>query len=225
MNNEVKTVPSILSADFANLERDLKRIESECESVHIDIMDGHYVSNLSIGVPVVKSIRKVTGMTFDTHLMITNPEDFIEPFAKAGSDMITFHIECTNDPVALIGKIRSLGLKAGVAIHPDTDINVLEPFCRKGASDLILVMSVNPGFGEQSFMEGAYDRIRAVRKMLDDNGSEALLAVDGGVRKDNIDKVAAAGARHIVAGSAVFKSDDPAATVRDLNKIGNDSIR
>ena len=225
MNNEVKTVPSILSADFANLERDLKKIESECESVHIDIMDGHYVPNLSIGVPVVKSIRKVTGMTFDTHLMITNPEDFVEPFAKAGSDMITFHIECTNEPEALIKKIRSLGLKAGVAIHPDTDIKVLEPFCRKDATDLILVMSVNPGFGEQSFMEGAYDRISAVRKMLDDNGSSALLAVDGGVRKDNIAKVAASGARHIVAGSAVFKSEDPAATVRDLNKIGNDSIR
>ncbi|MCR5529778.1 MAG: ribulose-phosphate 3-epimerase [Saccharofermentans sp.] len=225
MNNEVKTVPSILSADFANLERDLKKIESECESVHIDIMDGHYVPNLSIGVPVVKSIRKVTGMTFDTHLMITNPEDFVEPFAKAGSDMITFHIECTKEPEALIKKIRSLGLKAGVAIHPDTDIKVLEPFCRKDATDLILVMSVNPGFGEQSFMEGAYDRISAVRKMLDDNGSSALLAVDGGVRKDNIAKVAASGARHIVAGSAVFKSEDPAATVRDLNKIGNDSIR
>ena len=225
MNNEVKTVPSILSADFANLERDLKKIESECESVHIDIMDGHYVPNLSIGVPVVKSIRKVTGMTFDTHLMITNPEDFVESFAKAGSDMITFHIECTKEPEALIKKIRSLGLKAGVAIHPDTDIKVLEPFCRKDATDLILVMSVNPGFGEQSFMEGAYDRISAVRKMLDDNGSSALLAVDGGVRKDNIGKVAASGARHIVAGSAVFKSEDPAATVRDLNKIGNDSIR
>ena len=225
MNNGVKTVPSILSADFANLERDLKKIESECESVHIDIMDGHYVPNLSIGVPVVKSIRKVTGMTFDTHLMITNPEDFVEPFAKAGSDMITFHIECTKEPEALIKKIRSLGLKAGVAIHPDTDIKVLEPFCRKDATDLILVMSVNPGFGEQSFMEGAYDRISAVRKMLDDNGSSALLAVDGGVRKDNIAKVAASGARHIVAGSAVFKSEDPAATVRDLNKIGNDSIR
>lgn len=225
MNNEVKTVPSILSADFANLERDIKKIESECEAIHIDIMDGHYVPNLSIGVPVVKSIRKVTGMTFDTHLMITNPEDFIEPFAKAGSDMITFHIECTKEPVALIEKIRALGLKAGVAIHPDTDINVLEPFCKKGAADLILVMCVNPGFGEQSFMESAYDRIRAVRKILDDNGSDAALAIDGGIRKENIAKASEAGARHIVAGSAVFKSEDPAATVRDLNKIGNDSLR
>ncbi len=225
MNNEVKTVPSILSADFANLEKDIKRIEGVCESIHIDIMDGHYVPNLSIGVPVVKSLRKVTGMTFDTHLMITNPEDFIEAFAKAGSDMITFHIECSKEPEALIEMIRSLGLKAGVAIHPDTDIKVLEPFTKKGACDLILVMSVNPGFGEQSFMESAYDRIKAVRKMLDDNSSEALLAVDGGVRGENIAKVSKAGARHIVAGSAVFKSEDPEATVKELNKTGNDSIR
>ncbi len=225
MNNELKIVPSILSADFANLGRDIAAIENDCEALHIDIMDGHYVPNLSMGVPVVKSIRKVSKLTFDTHLMITNPEDFIKPFAEAGSDMITFHIECTKDAEALIADIRKLGVKAGVAIHPDTPIEVLAPFCKKGACDLILIMCVNPGFGEQSFMESAYDRIRAVRKMLDDDSSEALLAIDGGIRPSNIASAAEAGARHIVAGSAVFKSEDPGATVRKLTKLGNDSIR
>lgn len=224
MNNKLKIAPSILSADFANLGRDLAAIENDCEAVHIDIMDGHYVPNLSMGIPVVKSIRKVSNLVFDTHLMITNPEDFIVPFAEAGSDMITFHIECTNDAKALIADIRKLGKKAGVAIHPDTPIEVLKPYCDKDAADLILIMCVNPGFGEQSFMPSALDRISAVRKMLDEAGSEALLAIDGGIRPSNIADAAKAGARHIVAGSAVFKSEDPGATVRELTKLGNDCI-
>ena len=187
--------PSLLSADFGYVMRDVDSITPYCNYLHLDVMDGHYVPNLTIGVPVIKSIRKHSDLIFDTHLMITNPEEFIEPFADAGSDYITFHIECTNEPFKLIEKIRKLGKKAGVAIHPDTPAQALYPFLEKDACDLILVMSVRPGFGGQSYIPESTSRIAEYRRLLDENGSDALLSVDGGINVNTIKEAADAGER------------------------------
>ena len=172
--------------------------------------------NLTIGVPVIKSIRKHSDLIFDTHLMITNPEEFIEPFADCGSDYITFHVECSDKPFELIEKIRSLGKKAGISIHPDTPEEALYPFLEKGAVDLILVMSVRPGFGGQSYIPESTARIASYREKLDKNGSEAILSVDGGINVNTIKEAAGAGARLLVAGSAVFGKEDPGAAASEL---------
>ena len=211
--------PSLLSADFGYVMRDVDSITPYCNYLHLDVMDGHYVPNLTIGVPVIKSIRKHSDLIFDTHLMITNPEEFIEPFADAGSDYITFHIECTNEPFKLIEKIRKLGKKAGVAIHPDTPAQALYPFLEKDACDLILVMSVRPGFGGQSYIPESTSRIAEYRRLLDENGSDALLSVDGGINVNTIKEAADAGAKLLVAGSAVFGKDDPALAAKALYDV------
>lgn len=211
--------PSLLSADFGYVMRDVDSITPYCNYLHLDVMDGHYVPNLTIGVPVIKSIRKHSDLIFDTHLMITNPEEFIEPFADAGSDYITFHIECTNEPFKLIEKIRKLGKKAGVAIHPDTPAQALYPFLEKDACDLILVMSVRPGFGGQSYIPESTSRIVEYRRLLDENGSDALLSVDGGINVNTIKEAADAGAKLLVAGSAVFGKDDPGLAAKALYDV------
>lgn len=211
--------PSLLSADFGYVMRDVDSITPYCNYLHLDVMDGHYVPNLTIGVPVIKSIRKHSDLIFDTHLMITNPEEFIEPFADAGSDYITFHIECTNEPFKLIEKIRKLGKKAGVAIHPDTPAQALYPFLEKDACDLILVMSVRPGFGGQSYIPESTSRIAEYRRLLDENGSDALLSVDGGINVNTIKEAADAGAKLLVAGSAVFGKDDPGLAAKALYDV------
>lgn len=211
--------PSLLSADFGYVMRDVDSITPYCNYLHLDVMDGHYVPNLTIGVPVIKSIRKHSDLIFDTHLMITNPEEFIEPFADAGSDYITFHIECTNEPFKLIEKIRKLGKKAGVAIHPDTPAQALYPFLEKDACDLILVMSVRPGFGGQSYIPESTSRIAEYRRLLDENGSDALLSVDGGINVNTIKEAADAGAKLLVAGSAVFGKEDPGLAAKALYDV------
>lgn len=211
--------PSLLSADFGYVMRDVDSITPYCNYLHLDVMDGHYVPNLTIGVPVIKSIRKHSDLIFDTHLMITNPEEFIEPFADAGSDYITFHIECSNEPFKLIEKIRKLGKKVGVAIHPDTPAQALYPFLEKDACDLILVMSVRPGFGGQSYIPESTSRIAEYRRLLDENGSDALLSVDGGINVNTIKEAADAGAELLVAGSAVFGKDDPGLAAKALYDV------
>ncbi len=223
--NQIEIAPSILSADFGYLMRDIESISSECRYLHLDVMDGHYVPNISIGLPVIASIRKHSDLIFDTHLMMTEPGKYIEDFVKAGSDRITFHVECSDDPHGLIKKIRDLGLAAGVAIHPDTPIEKIYPFLEKGACDQILIMSVRPGFGGQSYLDGSTQRISHVREILDSNGSEAVISVDGGINVRTICDAAAAGARLIVAGSTVFKKDDKAQAVRDLKRIAEESIK
>ena len=213
---EYELSPSLLSADFGYVMRDVESISSCCRFLHLDVMDGHYVPNLTIGVPVIKSIRKHSDLIFDTHLMITNPEEFIEPFADCGSDYITFHVECSDKPFELIEKIRSLGKKAGISIHPDTPEEALYPFLEKGAVDLILVMSVRPGFGGQSYIPESTARIASYREKLDKNGSEAILSIDGGINVNTIKEAAGAGARLLVAGSAVFGKEDPGAAASEL---------
>lgn len=215
--------PSVLAADFAYLMKDIDAISGDCKFLHLDVMDGHYVPNISIGVPIVASIRKHTDMIFDTHLMILNPGDYIKDFADAGSDYITFHIECTTNAVSLISEIRALGKKAGVAIHPDTPIEAIFPYLEKGAADLILVMTVRPGFGGQTFIRESLSRIATCRERLDKNGSDAILSVDGGINTKTIVAASEAGADLFVTGSAVFGQEDKTEAAKTLFRaLGQD---
>ncbi|MCQ2534409.1 MAG: ribulose-phosphate 3-epimerase [Clostridia bacterium] len=206
--------PSVLSADFGYLMDDIKAIEGDCTFLHLDVMDGHYVPNMSIGLPVIKSIRKHTDMIFDTHLMIDNPDEYIAAFADAGSDYITFHVECSKDPLRTIELIKAQGKKAGMSIHPDTPIETVVPYLKE--LDLFLVMSVRPGFGGQKFMPEALERLKFIRTQLDSINSKALLSVDGGVINGNASDIYNAGATLFVTGSTVFCAPDKSKAVKDL---------
>lgn len=212
----VEIAPSILSADFGHLMDDIKKTESEIDYLHIDVMDGHFVPNISFGIPIIRSIREQTELIFDVHLMISNPLDYLEAFALAGADIITFHVETVENPADVIRKIHALGKKAGISLNPDTDIHDIFPFLKD--LELILIMSVYPGFGGQSFIPSALDRIQAVRNELNALGSDALISVDGGISVKTAPAAAAAGATLLVAGSSVFGDKDPAEAVRRLKE-------
>ena len=214
MSNEVNIAPSILSADFGHLMEDISKVESRCRFLHIDVMDGHFVNNISFGIPVIKSIRPKTDMFFDVHLMVDNPEMYLELFADAGADAITFHIECTKDPRPLISRIKAKGKKAGIAIHPSTPVEAVFPYIQD--LDLILLMSVIPGHGGQAFMADAPARLASLREAIDKEGAATILSVDGGINRDTASLAVSSGARLLVAGSAVFGAADPAAAVEDL---------
>ena len=203
MTRKIQICPSILSADFAKLGEEIKAVEvAGADMIHVDVMDGHFVPNLTIGPVVVGSIRKTTKLPFDVHLMIENPEKYVEAYAKAGSDIITIHYEAVKDVKAIAKQIKALGKKAGISIKPNTSEQVLKDSLSEW--DLILVMSVEPGFGGQKFMPNALDKLRNLRKMIDDSGKNILLEVDGGINAETIKSVLEAGADTIVAGSAVF---------------------
>lgn len=200
--------PSMLSADFGNLERDTKMIDrSAAQWVHIDVMDGVFVPNISFGFPVMKPIRKATTKVLDVHLMIVQPENYIEKFIKAGADWVTFHIEATQEPLACISAIKDAGAKAGVSIKPKSEVSTLEGLLDK--VDMVLVMSVEPGFGGQSFIPSALDKIRELDRIRKERGLEFLIQVDGGISAANAGEVFEAGADVLVAGSAVFGAQDP----------------
>lgn len=211
---DIQVAPSILAADFGNLLADIRKIENDTDILHIDVMDGHYVPNISFGVPIIKSIRSRTDLQFDVHLMITNPEEYIRIFSEAGADIVTFHIETVEDPASIIRMIHSLGKKAGISVHPDTPVERLFPFLPD--LELVLIMSVYPGFGGQSFMEEAPARIRAVRNELDRIGSNAWLSVDGGVSEKTAPVILSSGATLLVAGSAVFGDPNPEDAIKRL---------
>ena len=211
---DIEIAPSILAADFGYLMRDIKAVENNAEYLHIDVMDGHYVNNISFGIPVIQSIRKYTDMKFYTHLMITNPEKYIKAFADAGSDNITFHLECSDDPDKLIEEIRSLGLSAGISIHPDTPVEKVFPYI--GKVDIILIMTVYPGFGGQGYLPSSNERIAKLRKAIDEQDADTIISVDGGITLANVKEVYDAGARLFVAGSTVFNAEDPAKAIEDL---------
>lgn len=215
MSNTLKISPSILASDYANLQSELDRI-STSDMIHIDVMDGHFVPNISIGAPVVAACKKVCNVPFDVHLMISNPLDYAEDFANAGADIICFHTECDSDTEQTIDKILSLGKKAALAIKPATPIDEVVKYLDK--ISMALVMTVEPGFGGQSFMESTMPKIEAIRKINPDIDIE----VDGGINADTVKIAAKAGANVFVAGSAVFKSENPAETIALLKKNAQD---
>ena len=202
----IKLSPSILSADFANLERDIKiAVDAGAEYVHVDCMDGHFVPNLTIGAPVVKALRKATDAVLDVHLMIANPDQYLDDFIKAGSDIITVHYESNGDTLEQLKKIRAAGVKAACVIKPKTPAEVLFPllpYC-----DMVLIMTVNPGFGGQKLIPYTVDKVRDLRALLEKSGNKADIEVDGGINLENVETLLAAGANIIVAGSAVFNGD------------------
>jgi ribulose-phosphate 3-epimerase len=208
-------LPSLLASDFANLEREVQRVESlNVAALHLDIMDGHVVPNLSFGLPVVEAVRRISSLPLDVHLMIDNPGDYLERFRAAGADTLTIHAEAVSDPRPLLDKIHSLGAVAGLAINPPTPLSTIEAFLPH--CDLVLVMSVMPGFGGQQFDPVANDKLRALRA---NEKCTALLEVDGGVADDTIADCAQAGADLFVAGTAVFRSDDYAAAIGHLQSL------
>lgn len=200
--------PSMLSADFGNLERDTLMIDrSAAEWVHIDVMDGVFVPNISFGFPVMKPIRKATSKVLDVHLMIVEPEKYVKRFVEAGADYVTFHIEATEKVDECIALIRESGAKAGISIKPNTPVSALSDMLDK--VDMVLVMSVEPGFGGQSFIEGSLDKIRELKALREQMGLDFLIEVDGGISANNAADLFNAGAEALVAGSAVFGAADP----------------
>ncbi|HOA23512.1 MAG: ribulose-phosphate 3-epimerase [Aggregatilineales bacterium] len=215
MSRNVKIAPSILAADFARLGDEIRAAEAAgADLIHVDVMDGNFVPNITMGPVVVKSIRPVTDLPLDVHLMIAEPDRYLEDFAKAGADALTFHVEATPHLHRTVQLIHNLGLKAGVAINPGTPASALEailPFV-----DIVLVMTVNPGFGGQTFIEQSVGKIARVRAMLDEIGSPANLLVDGGIDANTAGRVVAAGADTLIAGSSVFGRGDVGAAIRAL---------
>lgn len=211
----IKIAPSILSADFANLERDIHRI-SDADYVHVDVMDGMFVPNITIGVPVLQSIRKITNMFLDVHLMIVQPVRYVEAFCDAGADLVTVHVESdTEEKIhAAIDKIHAKGKKAGIVLKPKTPAEAVLPFLEK--VELILVMTVEPGFGGQSFMADQMPKVTAIRKLIDEKNPACELEVDGGVAPDTCKTCIEAGANVLVAGSAVYKAADIPARIAEL---------
>ena len=204
--------PSILSADFANLERDIKRVEEAgADWLHIDVMDGHFVPNITIGVPVVASINKVTEMPLDVHLMIEYPEKYIEPFARAGADLLTFHIECGSDVKSTIELIKSFNVKAGLSIKPNTPADVLFPYL--GDLDLVLVMTVEPGVGGQKFMPWCAEKISFIKNNAP---KDLIIQVDGGINAETARICTSYGANSLVAGNYIYKSDDIKSAIKSL---------
>ena len=204
--------PSILSADFGNLNRDTLMLNrSAAQWVHVDVMDGVFVPNISFGFPVLKAVKAVSTKTIDTHLMIVDPIRYVGQFAKAGSDYVTFHYEAAEDIAATIEAIHNAGAKAGISIKPKTDVAVLEPWIE--SVDMVLIMRVEPGFGGQSFIPESLDKVRELRRMIEAHNTECIIEIDGGISATNAAQVYDAGVDVVVAGSAVFCAEDPEAEI------------
>ncbi len=213
-----KIAPSILSADFSRLGEEVRAVENAgADYIHIDVMDGHFVPNITIGQPVVSAIRKVTKLPLDVHLMIETPDRYIADFAKAGSDIITVHAEACVHLHRTVGFIKEQGVKAGVSLNPSTPLSLLDHIL--GDIDLVLLMTVNPGFGGQKFIKTMLPKIAEMRNILDNKGLKVELMVDGGVTLENIAEISKAGADAFVAGSAVFGSRDYKKTIEDMKRI------
>jgi len=215
--------PSILSADFARLADAVQQVEAAgADWIHVDVMDGHFVPNLTVGPPMVEALRKVTTLPLDVHLMMTNPDEFIPEFAKAGADILTVHVETCPHLHRTVQSITEQNVKAGVSLNPATSASTLEHIL--GDVDLVLVMSVNPGFGGQKFIDGTLDKIRQIRTMINTSKGSPYLEVDGGITVSNVASVLKAGANVLVAGSAIFGSSNMTDTIRQLRTAGQTVI-
>jgi len=218
-----KIAPSILSADFSRLGEEIRSLEAAgADYIHIDVMDGHFVPNITIGPLIVDAARKVTSLPLDVHLMIENPDRYIPDFAAVGADIIVVHAEAVHHLHRTVQLIKSLGKRAGISLNPATPLNLLDYVLDD--LDLVLLMTVNPGFGGQSFIDACMDKIRSMRAMLDRRGSEAELEVDGGVKISNIAAVSHAGADVFVAGSAVFSTTDYGATITEMKRLAREPM-
>lgn len=214
----LKIAPSILAADFSRLGDEVRRVEEAgADLIHIDVMDGHFVPNLSMGPMIVKSLRKVTKLPFSVHLMVENPEPFIQPFIRAGADIVIVHIEAFRNLYHTIQAIKKLGKKAGIALNPPTPLCSIQYLLED--LEVILIMSVDPGFGGQSFMPNMLPKIKSAKQMIEEQALEIDLAVDGGVNKVTAPSVVEAGANVLVMGSAIFREDDVVAAITNIRKL------
>jgi ribulose-phosphate 3-epimerase len=218
MDREDKIAPSVLSADFARLGEEVAEVErAGADMIHFDVMDGHFVPNLSIGIPVLESLRKVTRLPLDAHLMIENPERYVEVFVKSGANSVSVHAEVCKDIPAMAKRLHDLGARASIGINPETDVQRVLPFANH--LDMILIMSVHPGFGGQEFIPEALEKLRAVRGELDRRGLKVDIEIDGGVKLDNIAEVKAAGANVFVSGSGIFGQGDYRKVVKEMRDL------
>jgi ribulose-phosphate 3-epimerase len=221
MAKMIKIAPSILASDFSKLGEEIGKVEKAgADLIHIDVMDGHFVPNITFGPPVVKALRKTTGLVFDVHLMIENPDQYIDSFADAGADIISVHVESCYHLNRTVQKIRQAGKKAAVALNPATSISTADWIL--GDVDMVLLMTVNPGFGGQSYIESMTEKIRSLRRIINDKGYNIDIEVDGGIDLTNIYRVTEAGANVIVAGSTIYKAEDTVQIIRELREKAAD---
>ena len=214
---DIKIAPSLLAADFSDLARQIAAVEAEADMLHLDVMDGHFVPNITFGMPVISSIRAVSDLVFDCHIMTTNPTVYLEELASAGADIVTVHLEAVPDPTDAIAEAAELGIGFGVVIAPHTPFAAMEPWvesCR-----MVVIMSVHPGFGGQAFMPEVLTKVEQARKWVDLHGLETDVQIDGGITPDTAPRATAAGANVLVAGSAVFGNEHPAAAIQELRRV------
>lgn len=214
VTNSLKIAPSILAADFARLGDEVAVVAPHVDMIHVDVMDGHFVPNISLGIPVIESLRSVTDLKFDCHLMMLNPDFYLGALREAGADMVTVHMEVFPNPVAVAEKARAEGLDFGLVVNPPTPFEAVEPYLE--LADMLVVMSVHPGFGGQSFIEDSLTKVTAARNFVESHGLSTDIEVDGGIGRSNIRRVRDAGANVFVAGSSVFRADDPARAAVEL---------
>lgn len=213
---KVKVAPSILSADFSCLEREIRKVESEADMLHLDVMDGHFVPNITFGPLVVEAVRRTTSLPLMVHLMITDPSKYVPAFADAGADLLLFHIEAVPEPSDLIAEIRSLGSKPGLVLNPETSEEAVFPWLE--GIEVLLVMTVNPGFGAQKLIPGTLDKVARIREHILREGLSLPIAVDGGINPETAPKAVSAGAEILVAGNAIFKAEDPLKAISTLRR-------